>query len=189
MTELGSRTIIQPFVGRRQVLAGFGAATVGVTAHPVLAVVPQTKERRLRFHTLRTREYADLVYWRDGAYLENGLAEADYALRDGRDNTQIPINVGLLDQLFALQRALGTERPYTVICGYRSPETNALLRSKRRGVAQNSYHLYGEAVDIRIEGVALRTLRNAAIRLNWGGVGYYGRSNFVHLDVGPPRSW
>lgn len=129
------------------------------------------------------------MYWRDGSYLPDALQALNYAMRDGRDNTMTRIDLGLLDQLFTLRRRLGTDRPFTLVCGYRSPTTNALLRSRRRGVARNSYHMYGEASDIRMEGVPLRTLRETAVSLAWGGVGYYGRSNFVHVDVGPHRTW
>ncbi len=102
-----------------------------------------------------------------------------------------PVDVALLDQLHDLKQTLGlnNNRPIHIVCGYRSPMTNAYLRSRSRAVAKNSLHMQGRAIDIRIEGVDTRDIRDAALTMARGGVGYYPHSNFVHLDTGDFRTW
>src|SRR5262249_27319443 len=100
-----------------------------------------------------------------------------------------PIDRELLDTLVRLQRRLGTRQPIQVISGYRSPQTNAMLASTSEGVARNSFHIQGKAIDLRLEGIALSHLRNAAKSLQVGGVGYSPASDFIHVDTGPIRYW
>ncbi|HHP9761821.1 TPA: YcbK family protein, partial [Escherichia coli] len=99
------------------------------------------------------------------------------------------IDPGLFDQLYRLQGLLGTRKPVQLISGYRSIDTNNELRARSRGVAKKSYHTKGQAMDFHIEGIALSNIRKAALSMRAGGVGYYPRSNFVHIDTGPARHW
>jgi len=117
------------------------------------------------------------------------LREVARVLRDHRTGIEGAIDPKLLDLLHALRAVLGTSRAFQVISGYRSPATNQMLAASSRGVARDSLHTRGMAIDIRIPGVALEHLRDAAMRLKGGGVGYYAQSNFVHVDVGRVRSW
>ena len=146
-------------------------------------------ERRLKFVNLHTGEHTDVPYWLDGAYNPEGLAEIQHVLRDHRSNVSYAMETDLLDLLFQLQQKLAVNKPFHVISGYRSPKTNAMLRSNRTGVAKRSLHMQGKAIDIRIPGIPLKELHRAAIALRGGGVGYYSHSNFVHLDVGRVRQW
>jgi uncharacterized protein YcbK (DUF882 family) len=147
------------------------------------------REKSLAFHNLHTLEDLEVVYWRDGRYLAPALDEIYYILRDHRQEEVHPIDTGLLDLLHALNRRLGTARPFHLVCGYRSPKTNAMLRKRSRGVARKSLHLKGMAVDIRVPGFRTSALRDIASSLRGGGVGYYRKPGFVHLDVGRVRYW
>ena len=130
-----------------------------------------------------------LTYFERGLYIEDALQEIDYVLRDYHTGDVHPIDPALLDQLYDLKLRLGVSRPFTIISGYRSPATNANLRRHSDGVAKNSLHMQGRAVDIRLDGYDVRTIRDAALSMQRGGVGYYSESNFVHLDTGDVRSW
>lgn len=146
-------------------------------------------ERRLSFENLHTGERLDCLYRTKQAYDPEGLRDVARVLRDHRTDSQRPIDPQLLDLLYVLRIALGTSSPFQVISGYRSPATNLMLASASSGVARESLHTRGMAIDIRIPGVALERLRDAAKSLGGGGVGYYPRSNFVHVDVGRVRYW
>jgi uncharacterized protein YcbK (DUF882 family) len=130
-----------------------------------------------------------LTYFERGLYIEDALEEIDYILRDYHTGDVHPIDPALLDQLHELKLRLGVSRPFNVISGYRSPETNANLRRHSDGVAKNSLHMQGRAVDIRLDGYHASTIRDAALSMQRGGVGYYSASNFVHLDTGDLRTW
>lgn len=130
-----------------------------------------------------------LTYFERGLYLEDALQEIDYMLRDFHTGDIHPIDPALLDQLYDLKLRLGISRPFNVISGYRSPATNANLRRHSDGVARNSLHMQGRAVDIRLEGYDAKIIRDAALVMQRGGVGYYPESNFVHLDTGSIRTW
>jgi uncharacterized protein YcbK (DUF882 family) len=130
-----------------------------------------------------------LTYFERGLYIEDALEEIDYVLRDYHTGDIHPIDPALLDQLHELKLRLGVSRPFNVISGYRSPETNANLRRHSDGVAKNSLHMQGRAVDIRLDGYHASTIRDAALSMQRGGVGYYSASNFVHLDTGDIRTW
>ena len=146
-------------------------------------------ERKLTLYVPNTGESIASVYWADGEYIPAGLREISYLLRDHRTDTAVGIAPGLLDYLHRVRGTLEYQRPIEVISGYRSPRTNEMLRQHQDGVAKNSYHTKGRAVDIVMPGVDLRIIRNAALSLNGGGVGYYPDSRFVHLDCGPRRTW
>ncbi|MCK6449498.1 MAG: DUF882 domain-containing protein [Alphaproteobacteria bacterium] len=165
-------------------------ASAGLAA-PVLisgkAEAAQT--RSVSFESLHTGERLRTVYWADGDYVPGALSRVDWVLRDHRSNLSHPIDPRLLDLLDRLRRALDTHEPYQVISGYRSPATNSMLASASTGVARNSLHTRGVAIDIRVPGVSLARLRDAARSLAAGGVGYYARSDFVHVDIGRVRAW
>lgn len=146
-------------------------------------------ERFLAFYNTHTGEQLKTVYWVQGNYISDSLVEIDHILRDHRTNEILNIDTRLLDLLFALRNELDTSQPFHIISGYRSPQTNAFLHAHSSGVAENSLHLVGKAIDIRTPGRPLSMLRNAAVTLKGGGVGYYPKSDFVHVDVGRVRYW
>ena len=118
------------------------------------------------------------------------LKKLDYLLRDRRTQQIHRIEPQLFSKLYQIQGNLGLRNTeIQIICGYRAPATNAAMSARSRGVAQNSYHMRGQAIDFRIDGISLAKVRKVAANLNKGGVGYYPRSNFVHIDVGPNRTW
>jgi len=110
-------------------------------------------------------------------------------MRDFRTGDTIGMDVGLMDILYRLRTALDSSQPFEIISAYRSPKTNAYLAARSSGVAKHSYHTKGMAIDIRLPGRQLRDVRRAALDLRLGGVGYYPRSNFVHVDTGRVRFW
>jgi len=146
--------------------------------------------RELSFYNIHTHEEAQrVIYWSQGVYLSDGLAEIDHLLRDHRSNELTEIDHNLLDTLFLLSRKLECQEPLHIISGYRSPSTNAQLRKSSNGVAKRSLHMEGRAVDIRMPGCNLRHLQQTALDLRRGGVGFYPESDFVHLDTGRFRAW
>jgi uncharacterized protein YcbK (DUF882 family) len=177
-------------VRRRDVLT-FGAA-LGLTAIAAPAWARQLdiwEPRRAILDNLHTGEAFNEVYYANGSYLPDALAEATRIMRDWRTGDERFIDPTLFDALHAIRDRLESPRPFQVISGYRSPRTNATLNRRSSGVAENSQHVLGKAIDVRIEGVELSNLRNAALDLAAGGVGYYPRSNFVHVDTGRVRQW
>ena len=146
-------------------------------------------EKRLAFYNLHTGERLKTVYWAKGRYVPGALKEINWILRDYRRNKVKPIDLQLLDLLYALDRKLETRQPFHIICGYRSPATNEYLREHCAGVAKHSMHMQAKAVDIRIPGCHLAALQRAALALRDGGVGIYPISDFVHVDVGRVRHW
>ncbi|MCW8829214.1 MAG: DUF882 domain-containing protein [Gammaproteobacteria bacterium] len=177
-------------ISRRIFLQGAVAATVAV-ATPGLhaAVASADAERRLNFYNLHTGERLSATFWADGHYVAEELAAIDHLLRDHRRNEVEAIDTRLLEQLHTLQRHFGKHDTFHVISGYRSPQTNAALNSRSSGVAKRSLHMQGRAIDIRLPGVELKSLRQAALAQKAGGVGYYPKSDFIHLDTGRPRFW
>lgn len=147
------------------------------------------RSRSLSFYNLHTTERLATVYWADGHYIRESLADINRLLRDYRNEEIYEIAPRLLDTLCELRFRLETTEPFELISGYRSPRTNAMLRSQGHGVAENSLHTKGMAADIRVPGRSLALLRRTAISLKAGGVGYYPDSQFVHVDVGRVRAW
>jgi uncharacterized protein YcbK (DUF882 family) len=145
--------------------------------------------RILHFHNLHTGETLRATYWEHGRYVPDALAGIDLLLRDHRRDAVHPIDTGLLDTLHTLQSALGFDGPYEVISGYRSPETNEMLRSQGRAVAERSLHTEGKAIDVSVPGIDLHHLRDVALALEAGGVGHYANPGFLHIDVGRVRTW
>lgn len=158
--------------------------------HPFLADRGHfSTHRALAFQNPHTGDKLNLTYFEKGRYLSDALHEISFMLRDHRTDDVHPIDPELLDQLHDLKQMLGLHQPFDVICGYRSPLTNAKLHAEHTGVANNSFHMHGRAVDIRIERFDLRRIHNAALAMHRGGVGYYPESNFIHLDTGTFRTW
>ena len=147
------------------------------------------EERSLAFYNTHTGERLKAVYWAEGNYVAGSLREINHILRDPRNDEVHEIDNRLLDLLFSVRREIETNEPFHVISGYRSARTNALLRAHSTGVAKNSLHLVGQAIDIRLPGRETRILQKAAIALKGGGVGYYPKSDFVHVDIGRVRYW
>jgi uncharacterized protein YcbK (DUF882 family) len=150
------------------------------------------REYRLRFYHTHTSEKLDVVYRRGDQYVPEALAELDHFLRDHRTGDVRHYDPRLFDLLYDLTMSLNDSGgEIDVICGYRTPWSNEFLRTRsaHTGVARHSLHMQAEAIDIRLPGIALPELRDAALRLHRGGVGYYRSSDFVHVDVGRVRQW
>ncbi len=174
----------------RRAFLGFAAsAAATLIAAPAIAIPRLSLRRTLAFHNLHTGESLDLCYWAEGRYLPDATHRIEYLLRDFRNDKVHPIDPRLLDLLTTLRTRLNTTAPYQVISGYRSPETNAMLQRMTEGVASNSLHLRGQAIDLRVPGRSLAAVHRTALALQAGGVGYYPRSDFVHIDVGRVRRW
>jgi len=176
-------------LSRRRLIAGAGAAAALFMVRPSHAAIAIGRPRSLKLQNLHTGEKVATEFWADGAYIPGGLADISKVLRDHRNGTVHPIDPGLLDLLYKVQAGLETSSPFHVISGYRSPDSNAKLAAASTGVAKRSMHMDGKAIDIRMPGVELTSLHKAAKVLKGGGVGFYGSSNFVHMDVGRVRYW
>ncbi len=145
--------------------------------------------RRIRMYSGRTGESLDTIYWIEGDYIPEVLKEINYFMRDWRTGTKIKIDARTVDIMAASHRLMDVSEPYMLLSGYRSPQTNAMLRSKSGGVARNSLHMKGQAADLRLKSRSVGQMAKAAATCASGGVGRYSRSNFVHMDCGPVRSW
>lgn len=180
----------QPAMNRRRFLKWAIGGGTSLLLAPELLKAALLNERYLFFYNPNTSETVQRVYWTpvDG-YIQQSINEVSWALRDHHNNQVRQFDTGVLDQLYALQLQLGVKQPLNVISGYRSPTTNGMLCESRRGVARNSYHIQAMAMDVRVPGGRNRELCRAARSLGAGGVGYYPRSNFVHIDSGPVRYW
>lgn len=177
-------------VTRRDFLT-YAAGAVAATMTPaVLARTPvQSGERALRFYNTHTGEQVSATYWVDGLYVDDELTAMNRVLRDHRTGDITRMDRQLFDLLYALQQRVESREAFHVISGYRSQRTNAMLNRRSGGVAKRSLHTLGKAIDIRLPGVELRHLRQAALGMRAGGVGYYPRSGFIHVDTGRPRFW
>lgn len=175
---------------RRKWLA-LGGAAMGIALLPgqAFASLATSRPRILLLNNLNTGESIKAEFFDGKGYNKAELARLNYLFRDYRANKTKTIDPRLFDQLYRLQGLLGTRKPVQLISGYRSLATNNEMREHRRGVAKQSYHTKGQAMDFHIEGISLSQIRNAAMKMRAGGVGYYPRSNFVHIDTGPVRSW
>ncbi|SFP27688.1 Uncharacterized conserved protein YcbK, DUF882 family [Tranquillimonas alkanivorans] len=137
----------------------------------------------------RTGESINMIYWIEGNYIKEALDEITYFMRDWRNNQVKPIDARTVDIMSAAHNMMDVNEPYMLISGYRSPETNAMLRRRSSGVAKNSLHLQGQAADLRMKSRSVAQMARAAQACNAGGVGRYTSSNFVHMDCGRVRSW
>lgn len=179
-------------ISRRGLLGIFAATTV--VAAPVASnafgvLRGAGNYRRISMYSGRTGESIDTVYWVDGKYIRDALNEINIFMRDWRTGTMIGIDPRTIDIATASHRLLGTSEPYMMLSGYRSPQTNAMLRSRSEAVARNSLHMSGKAADLRLKSRSVNQMYKAAMACKAGGVGKYSRSNFVHMDCGPIRTW
>ncbi len=156
---------------------------------PVPGLARTEGARTLSFYHTHTSEKLDVAYAENGAYVPAALDEINRLLRDFRSGDVHPIDPRLLDILYGIRQRTEARGRFEVISGFRSPATNELLRHQSQGVAQNSLHLRGQAIDVRLTGVPTRHLRRAAVAMARGGVGYYPTSDFVHIDTGRVRTW
>lgn len=173
--------------GALWLLAG-GVATALTLPAPAIAK-GAGNFRRIRLMSNRLGERVDTVYWIDGHYIPEALSEVDRLMRDWRLDQVKKVDRKVVDVMAAAHRKLDTATPFEVISGYRSAQTNAMLREASRGVARNSYHVRAMAADLRLPGRNISQIARAAESLGAGGVGRYSRSNFVHMDSGPLRTW
>jgi len=186
-TELSRRGFLTTIAsGLAMTLA---APAVMAAAKVQLPVAAPVRDRELSFYNTHTGEKLNATFWADGDYLDDGIEEINWILRDYRADIASPIDPKLLDLLYKLQSKIDRQDEFHIISAYRSPATNDMLRKKSSGVAKHSYHMLGQAIDIRLPGFDTATLHKAAKALKGGGVGYYAKSDFVHLDVGRVRYW
>jgi uncharacterized protein YcbK (DUF882 family) len=174
---LGRRRFLVGSLGAAAALSGAGRSAAAVAAH------------RLSFYHIHTAEKLTIVYREQGVLIPEALVEVNRYLRDFRTEQIHDIDAALLDTLHSLYSTFDQRGNFEVISGYRSPHTNAVLRHVTTGVAENSLHIQGRAIDVRLTSAKTTALRDAALALQSGGVGYYAESNFVHLDTGKVRSW
>ncbi|ACG79075.1 Twin-arginine translocation pathway signal [Phenylobacterium zucineum HLK1] len=183
-------TLVRPSLRRRDALAIGGAFGLSSFLVPAFAhALPTDAPRRAVLKNLHTGDAFNDVYFENGRYLPDALAEAQKVLRDWRTGEETFMDPGLYDALHAISNKLETRAPFQIISGYRSPKTNAMLHAKSKGVASKSQHTLGKAVDVRMNGVELAHLHKAALAVGAGGVGYYPVSGFVHVDTGRVRQW
>ena len=174
----------------KQILIG---ASVVALSFAATLVPPQdvraADARELSFYHTHTHQNLDVVYYQNGEYVESALDEINHFLADFRTGDIAEMDPKLLDILYDLRNELDSDGIYEVISAYRSQKTNEMLRSKSGGVARKSQHLLGNAIDVRLRGVPTAELRDTAFAMKRGGVGYYEKSDFVHLDTGRVRRW
>lgn len=184
--------IVGSGLSRRNLLRAAAGATLSSLAAPAYAGLfgsGTANVRRIKMICPRTSERIDTIYWIDGEYVSEALAEVNWFMRDWRQEQAIAYAPRNIDTIAAMQRLLETDEPFTLLSGYRSPATNALLRRRGRGVARNSYHVKGMAADLRLKSRSVGQISAAAQACRAGGVGRYYGSNFVHVDCGPVRTW
>ena len=177
----------------RRGLLGVFAATL-VTAAPTCSSAFSFLRgagdvRRVRMYSGRTGESIDTIYWIEGEYIPEALNEISYFMRDWRSDEVKDIDPRTVDIAAAAHRLLEVDEPYMLLSGYRTKKTNAMLREGSRGVARNSLHIKGQAADLRLRSRSVSQMYRAAQACEAGGVGKYSRSNFVHMDCGPVRTW
>jgi uncharacterized protein YcbK (DUF882 family) len=177
---------------RRGLLRAFAATTVAAAPTYANAFGFLRKAgdfRKISMYSGRTGESVDAVYWIDGDYIPEALKEISHFMRDSRTGQVKQIDVRTIDIMAASHNLLEAGEPYMMLSGYRTPGTNALLRSRSRQVAKNSLHMLGQAADLRLKSRSVSQMARAALACNAGGVGKYSRSNFVHMDCGDVRTW
>lgn len=187
MTTEGSSSI-----SRRGLLGAFAATAI--TAAPTFSNAAGFLRgggdiRRLRMYSGRTGESIDTIYWIEGDYIKDAIKEINHFMRDWRTDGVKQIDFRTIDIMAASHNLLDANEPYMMLSGYRSPQTNNMLRSRSRGVAKNSLHMKGQAADLRLGSRSVGQIAKAASACRAGGVGRYSRSNFVHMDCGPVRTW
>jgi len=179
-------------ISRRGLLSAFAATAIVATptySNAAGFLRGSGDIRRIKMYSGRTGESIDTIYWIEGQYIGDAVVEVNRFFRDWRNGQTHQIDTRTIDIIAATQNLLDSDQPYTLISGYRSPQTNAMLRSNSSGVARNSLHLQGKAADLRMQGRSVSQMARAAAACNAGGVGRYSGSNFVHVDCGVVRSW
>ena len=176
-------------LSRRAFLGGCLSIGGVLATSPLLAAISRNDHRTLAFRHTHTGEKQQITYWRDGAYQAESLEVLNHLFRDHRTGEVAGIDTALLDLLYALQLKVDVTGEYEIISAYRSPKTNTMLRSNSGGVAKRSLHMQGRAIDVRLCGCDLAHLRKTAVSLKAGGVGFYPKSDFIHLDTGRVRYW
>ena len=176
-------------LGRRRFLVGSLGAAAALTGVARRAAAENVAAHRLSFYHIHTAEKLSITYREHGEIVPDALVEINHYLRDFRTEQIHEIDVALLDKLHALFTTFDARGNFEVISGYRSPHTNEVLRHVTTGVAEHSLHIEGRAIDVRLTSAKTTELRDAALAMQAGGVGYYAESNFVHLDTGKTRSW
>lgn len=182
-------------LNRRQILGATGATLIAASwplaarAQDGVAAGATRIERWLELHNTHTGEQLAVAYRAAAGYVGTAIEKMNWLLRDHRAQQAHPIEPVLFDQLADLAVAAGVEPRYEIISGYRSPQTNERLAAASGGVAKRSLHMQGRAIDVRLRGVSCARLRDLALASACGGVGYYRRSDFVHLDTGRVRAW
>jgi uncharacterized protein YcbK (DUF882 family) len=177
----------------RRTFLGFGIITAASLIIPGVTFasvnnLPES-ERRLFLYNLHTKEDINIAYWKNGNYVDDALNQLNYIFRDHYTGSVTTMDPKLFDFLFAIHQQIQSTEPFHLISGYRTKKTNEWLRKRNRNVSRKSLHIRGKAADIRLPEHKLKILRRAAYQLREGGVGYYPRSNFVHVDVGKVRFW
>jgi uncharacterized protein YcbK (DUF882 family) len=145
--------------------------------------------RRIAMHNGRTGEQIDTIYWIEGEYIAEAVREINVHMRDWRTGEAVQMDLRTIDIMAAASNLMDANEPYMLLSGYRSPQTNSLLRSQSVAVARNSLHMRGQAADLRLQSRSTGQMANAAVACHAGGVGRYNGSNFVHMDCGPIRTW
>lgn len=177
---------------RRSVLGAFAATAVAAApsfANAAGFLRGAGDIRRIKMYSGRTGERIDMIYWIEGNYIKDAVSELNYFMRDWRTDGVKSMDLRTVDIMAASHNLLDVSEPYMLLSGYRSPQTNAMLRSRSRGVAKNSLHMRGQAADLRLASRSVNQMARAAIACNGGGVGRYSGSNFVHMDCGQVRNW
>jgi len=184
-----SRQITPPHIqySKRQFMAGL--LTLPLVTDAVARSTPVSSTRELSFYHTHTGKDLSIVYHDGVSHISSALQNINQFLSDFRTDEIHPIDTRLLDALYLLQQKSNVENSFEVISAYRSPKTNDQLRNKSHGVAKRSLHMQGKAIDIRLKGINTKKLRDTAIAMKIGGVGYYHRSDFIHLDTGRVRYW
>jgi uncharacterized protein YcbK (DUF882 family) len=184
---------LQRMMSRREIIRlGLMSAAASIIPYNSMAAVRDIfsdNKRTLCLYNLHSKEYIQAVYWEDGKYVPDALDDINYMLRDHYCGAVRAIDKKLINLLFAIQQKLDTDEPYHIISGYRTAKTNAYLRRNNKRAAKRSLHIYGKAVDLRLPGSRLKEVRRAAYKLRAGGIGYYPKSDSLHLDVGGVRYW
>lgn len=179
----------EQIISRRRFLQLGIGLTSGLFIPNAFAGFSQKQERKLSLHNLHTGEKVDATYWAEGEYQQSELKAINHILRDHRTGDIKDIDPKLINLLTLLHHNMDGKQPFHVISGYRSPFTNAKLSQKSSGVAKKSFHMKGMAIDIRLPGRQLAQLNKQALALGAGGVGYYPKSDFIHVDTGHVRRW
>lgn len=179
-------------VTRRGLLAAFAATAVvaAPTYSNAFGLIRGSGDvRRIKMYSGRTGESIDMIYWIDGHYIKDAVKEVNHFMRDWRQNRSTQMDLRTIDIMAAAHNLMDVSEPYMLLSGYRTAETNAMLRSRSRGVAKKSLHMLGQAADLRLGSRSVGQIARAAASCKAGGVGRYSRSNFVHMDCGPVRTW